>query len=64
MDYAYYILPHCPPNALTAKRLDYGKYITPIEIFGLAENVEKGFRLHNAFLAQVAAAHPATIYLN
>ena len=64
MDYAHYISPHCPPNAFTVKRLDYGKHITPIEIFGLAKNVEKRFRLHSAFLAQVTALHPATIYLN
>lgn len=64
MDYAYYIPPHYSPNAFTAKRLDYGKHITPIEVFGLPENVEKGLQLHNAVLAQVAAAHPAVIYLN
>lgn len=54
MTFALHVPDDYSEEAFAAKRLDYARHLTPLERWGLPENVEAGVRAHNAVVRSLA----------
>jgi hypothetical protein len=65
LTFASYVPEGYSKEAFQTKRLDYGKHLFPIELWGLPANVEKGLEVHNAVIRKLARqARPGVFFLD
>jgi lysophospholipase L1-like esterase len=60
--FAWYLAPGYSLPAFLAKKLDYGRHESPVELWGLPANVVKGIGVHNQVIDSLARRHPQVYY--
>ncbi len=64
MTFAFHVPDGYSEEAFRAKTLDYGRHAKPIELWGDPPNVVAALEAHNRVVAELAAAHPAAIFVD
>ena len=64
MTFALYVPDDYSEEAFEAGRLDYGGHVTPLEHWGIAENVVAGVRAHNQVVRSLAEASGAAFFVD
>lgn len=64
MSYAYHLDPRYTLADFQARKLDYGKHASPIELWGTPENVVRTLDAHNVATRRVAGEHPAVTFID
>lgn len=62
LGFAYYVPANYTFERFLQKQLDYDQHISPIELWGLPQNVSKGIDGHNQILRQIAGNNSQILY--